>query len=1177
MSWRKRESVRAFALALVSIVSMICGAVSAQTISGEISGTVLDQSGAVVPGAAVTVVSQSTGAMRTTSANEIGIFVFSALQPGTYTLRVVNRGFRTLERAGIVLTANDRVSLREIRLDIGETTETVTVHSQGELLQTESAQTSALLTPQQLDRIVVRGRDVMNLIKLLPGVSQGAFRDGTERVETERGTGNDLGGQFGTFTPNISGARSYWNTVTLDGQMGNDTDLVSLFNEVTSVDAIAEVKVVLTNYQAEYGRNSGPQINLVSKSGTRDFHGSLYWFHRNEAFNAQDFFNNRDGLPKPLFRYNTFGGTLGGPVHIPGKFNKNRDKLFFFYSREEWRIREPLALGRNTAPSELERRGDFSQTLDVSGRLIVIRDPAANAPFPGNFIPTSRINRNGQILLNLFPLPNITDRRITAGNYNFQHQEIKETPKNTNLLKIDYVPTGNDTVTVRARNYWSDARASQGIAAVNSNWPQFRHHYLFTEDSGKVGWTRVITPSIVNEFSSGFRDLGERGGGSREPGGFAPLIRATHGMTLGQFHPEVNPNNFIPAVSFGGVPSAVNVTFDNRIPINAGDQRFDLVNNLSWVRGSHSIKFGVYLERNWTSEGPRATNFSGSFDFGRDPNNPLDSNWAFSNALLGNFRSYVEPTARIRGWGANFLAEWFAQDTWKATRKLTVSYGLRFGWATPWAMREPDREGALLLLSRYDRAKAPRYFQPALNASGARVARNPVSGELGPAVLIGAYVPATGDPVNGMAVANDPNVPAGFMVREPVQVAPRVGLAYDLFGNGKTAVRAGFGITKQSVPSNAYLNLTAELPPRVYQPTIFYSTMDTFLQAQGVLFPSSVNAYDPDPVTPSVYNYSFGIQQAVGFKAVLDVSYVGNVGRHLIQRRNLNLVPYGARFDTANADPTNPRIALPDNFFRPYPGYGGITYQENSGTSNYNGLHAALNRRFTRGVQLGLSYTWSKTMGLSNSDHETLPTYRPYRIWSYGKLGFDQTHKLVVSYLWELPKLSRLLPHPAVRHVFDNWEWNGITAFSSGTPSGIGLSTVDNADITGGGDGARVVIVGKAELPRDERTFNRRFNTSAFARPARGDFGNAPKDVFRLPGINNWDLTFLKKFPLGGQEKRYFQLRWEMYNAFNHAQSRGVDTGARFDVDGRQVNARFGQATSTRFPRIMQAALHLHF
>ena len=291
--------------------------------------------------------------------------------------------------------------------------------------------------------------------------------------------------------------------------------------------------------------------------------------------------------------------------------------------------------------------------------------------------------------------------------------------------------------------------------------------------------------------------------------------------------------------------------------------------------------------------------------------------------------------------------------------------------------------------------------------------------------------------------------------------------------------------------------------------------METFLGAQGVLFPSSVFGHELDPVTPSVYNYSFGIQHTLGSNTVLDLSYVGNVARHLLQRRNLNVVPYGARFQQQNADPTNPSTPLPDNFFRPYPGFTNLTYQEHSGSSNYNGLHVNLTRQFSQGLQFGVAYTWSKAMGLTDSDNQTLPTYQNYRVWSYGKLSFDQTHKLVANYLWELPKLSKVAPNSVVRAVFDNWQFNGIATFSSGTPSGIAFTTTDNADITGGGDGARVVMLQNPILERDQRSFDRWFNTSAFGRPARGTAGNAPKDVFRRPGINNWDLIFLKRFPLG--------------------------------------------------------------
>jgi hypothetical protein len=509
---------------------------------------------------------------------------------------------------------------------------------------------------------------------------------------------------------------------------------------------------------------------------------------------------------------------------------------------------------------------------------------------------------------------------------------------------------------------------------------------------------------------------------------------------------------------------------------------------------------------------------------------------------------------------------------------MTLSYGLRFSSLSVWRLREPDREGSLFLLNRYDRSKVPPLFEPARNSAGARVARNPVTGEMAPAVFIGALVPGVGDPFTGMVLADDPSVPSGYIPRPGLQVAPRFGFAYDVFGNGRTAVRGGFGITKQTqLSNNTYIYQMVETqPPRSFSPQIYYSSIDSFLQAQGVIFPGNVGAI-AEIVVPSVYNYSFSIQQSVGLNTVVDIGYVGNVGRHLLQRRNLNVLPYGARFQPSNADPTNPSVALPDVFLRPVRGYGDIPLIETSGTSNYNGLHFSANRRFSDGLQFGLAYTWSKAMGLTSNDDQLLPTYQNHKTWLYGKLGFDQTHKLVVNYLWNLPKASRLINHGVVRALFDNWEWNGITTFSSGVPQGIGLSTTDNADLGGGGDGVRVNAVQKAALGHSERTFTRWFNTDAFARPASGDAGNASRDQFRLPGINNWDFTFLKKIPLGAREGRYFQLRWELYNAFNHTQFLGVDSTSRFDPRGAQVNARFGQVISARLPRIMQAALHFYF
>ena len=326
----------------------------------------------------------------------------------------------------------------------------------------------------------------------------------------------------------------------------------------------------------------------------------------------------------------------------------------------------------------------------------------------------------------------------------------------------------------------------------------------------------------------------------------------------------------------------------------------------------------------------------------------------------------------------------------------------------------------------------------------------------------------------------------------------------------------------------------------------------------------------------ATYSYSFGFQCDIGFRRVLDAAYVGALGRHLIQSVNLNTIPFGAHF--TSIDPTT-KAALPDNFDRPYPGYATINMYEANGNSSYHSLQVQGKRHFSHGLQFGAVWTFSKFMDYTDSDASTISLYVNPKVWNYGKsTGFDHTHIVSLNFLYDLPRASKLWNAAFMRGALDHWELSGVASFIDGSPTGISYSLLNGADVTGGGDGSRVVMVANPILPSGQRTLTQYFNTAAFAAPTAGSIGNAPKDVFRGPGINNWDLSFFKNFPI--REKLTLQFRWEMYNAFNHPSFQGVNTSASFAAPGSttQLNGQFGQVTSTNGqPRVMQGSLRVTF
>ena len=1161
-------------LAVVVAGVLLPHAAAGQAVTGTISGTIVDPSGSVIPGATVTVIHQAINDSRAVVSDARGDFQVTNLQPGTYTVRVELASFRTYERKNIVLSAAERLSIGTVALEVGGLGETVTVEARGTHVNTAETQHSGVITSTQIEQTQVLGRDVTSLMRLLPGV----------RYEN---TVDSLGMSFGTSVPNVGGARRDWSNVLVDGVIANEVGNSGLMAQQINLDAVAEVRILLNSYRAEYGRAGGGQVQIVSKSGSADYRGNLYYYGRHEALNATNFFVNRAGARKPRYRFNTYGANLGGPVPGPGDVEK---KLFFFYSMEAPLVNRPGPLRNWTMPTAAERQGDFSQTLDSQGRQIHIRDPlrqgACNAVtggpacFPDNIIPRDRINPNGLALLNMLPMPTVFDRTFTQGQFNHSTQENADNPKLNNIVRVDWRPSNNDSFYFTFKDWYSDQRGSE-ITAGPAKWGFFSTHYLNTDRGASANYTKILQANLVSDTDFGIRQQTEQ---------FYPLTqgdwdrinRSNVGFNAGQFHPELNPRNVIPKVNFN-VPNAPNFTFDNRL-VDQGEAWLTSVRtNLTWIKGSHSFKGGFYLEQSRNSEGSGGVGagpWAGEFTFSTDTNNPFDTNYSYANALIGSFREYREIDAFSEVKGKRLLSEFYVQDTWKAHRRLTFDYGVRFLWYQPWFSSQP---AAVFVAERYDPAQAPRLYQPA-RINNVNVAFDPVTGQTLPNVFVGSFVPGVGDRYNGMVSSLDPDYPRGFRDSQGVEPEPRLGVAWDLTGDNKTGLHASVGTYHNPHVNANGLDAMARNPPAQNTPSIFYGTLDTLLAAgaQGAFStrPSSVFGLERDAKTPVSYNYSIGVQREIGWGTVLDVTYAGFQMRHAEMETNINPVPDGARFldlNPQNANPQNPTSPKPSEFLRPYSGYQNITIRSHFGEASNNSLQIQLNRRYINGLQFAVAYTLAKTTGNGTSFNPL----RPSREWNDAPDGTTQLHNLIINYTWDVPDGSRMWDNPLTRGLLDGWQFSGDSAFVSGDWAGASTSTTDNVDFTGGDGGTRPRISGTVTCtsgncdptPGGDGSY---LNPAAFSRlTGRGDIGNAPRAFFRLPPIVNTNFSLFKNFRMGGS--RRLQFRWEMYNVFNQVNWSAINTNAQFNPAGELVNRSFGQATSARDPRIMQGAVRFSF
>ncbi len=966
---------------------------AAQLTSGTILGSVQDSTGAVIPGATVVATAPNIGSTRTVKSGSNGTFSLPNLPAGTYNLTVTMAGFQTLTKNGLVLDSASNLNAGNLSLNAGaeNVTVSVTADTGQEQIQAESGERSDLVTSKQLDSIALNGRNVLDILRTIPGISGvGSF-----------GASNT----GGLDSYSVNGTRTNQHDFVVDGSSNVDSGNNGGTQVTINPDAIGEVNVLTSNFQAAYGKAGGGSIVVTSKGGSNEFHGNAHFFHRNDGLDANDTVSDHNGTAKQLYRYNTAGATIGGPI--------KKDKIFFFFSTEQFRQLVPGAILQYRTPTALERNGDFSQSVDSNGNPLQIYNPVTGTQFAGNVITGLNATQQAtfaqiQKILNLYPLPNVTSSNNT---YNRQDPTSYTHPRQEYIARVDYQLSPGERLFARYINNRDTQAGPVG---------SFGLQCLGTLEipggctNNQPGWNlsvdlvSTISPRIINELT-----VGPSVYTSRVEGVNGNISVGANNINLPLLFP-VTADTSIPDLGFSGNGQSYPYTYFGSTPWHQAATNITANDNVTWNLHGHTIKFGAFYERSRKDQISYG-NSNGQFSFSNCSTSATgcvsgasSSNQGspIASALLGYFQNFDQSSARPTGYFRYNQAEFYVQDTWQLTPHVTLDYGMRFVYIPP----------------QYDAKNQIALFTPsAYNASAAvQIDAN------------GNVIPGTGNTLNGMTYAANRSLPKGGWNSQGIMPEPRVGFAWDPYGDGRSVVRGGFGTSHDREQGNLVFNTVFGNPAIVQTPNIYNNTIANIpnagTAAAGVL--NGIYGADVSGQVPVTYSYSLGIQREVVKGTTLDVAYVGNVGRHLVTARDLNTIPYGTTFTRAAQNPANfpggvvpavepnlppeyaaagvnfsGRYAYAQNYLSPYKGYGQMEYYKFDGTSNYNSLQVSVQRRYNASLTYGGFYTWSKTLTTSTADESFVDPFNP-RKYSYGVAGFDRKHVAAINYVYSLPKFS---------------------------------------------------------------------------------------------------------------------------------------------------------------------------